>query len=458
MIYPQVIKYLNSFINYERLSGYCYNASFELGRFRKFLEYIGNPQKELNVIHIAGSKGKGSTCAFISYILKEAGFKVGLYTSPHLNDFRERIRVLAHSPKLIVHNTRAKSLVFEGMIPKNDICSLVSRLKPAIDKFNRKYRYNNLTLFEVYTAIAFQYFKNNKVDFAVLETGLGGRLDATNVCSSLVSVITPISLEHTYLLGSSVGRIAFEKASIIKKENKTAINGRKIAVSSAQDKSAMKVIERAACENKSILLKEGKDFGFRIKKDNAFDYRGEGNLEHLGINLLGRHQAANAALAIASVEALQYHNIKVKQEAVRRGLSKCVWPARFEIISRNPTVIIDGAQNSASMQALHQAVKENFPGRKIWLVFGIASDKELRDTCRQAEKITRNIILTRSDNPRAAEPCDLLKYFKADSLIAVKDSREALKVAKIRAKKEDIILVTGSLYLCGEIREQINRR
>ncbi|MDD5292610.1 MAG: Mur ligase family protein, partial [Candidatus Omnitrophica bacterium] len=305
MTYPQVIKYLNSFINYERLSGYRYEESFELERFKRFLEYIGNPRKDLRVIHVAGSKGKGSTCAFISHILKEAGFKVGLYTSPHLNDFRERIRILqqrANSKSQIV-----KSNEFEGMIFKSDICGLVSKLKPAIDKFNKNQRYGGLTLFEAYTAIALKYFKDKKVDFAVLETGLGGRLDATNTCNSLISVFAPISLEHTYLLGDNLGKIAFEKASIIKKENKTAVNGKKIAVSSAQGKSAMNMIEKIANKNNTVLLKEGTNFKFSAKRNNVFDYKGVNHLENLRISLIGRHQAANAALAIASVEALQYH-------------------------------------------------------------------------------------------------------------------------------------------------------
>ena len=178
MNYSQAIEYLDSFVNYERTSNYSYQYCLNLQRFVNFLNLIGNPQKGLKVIHVAGTKGKGSTSAFITYILRAAGFKVGLYTSPHLSDFRERIRVLIQSSKF-----KVQSYDFEGMISQKDICDLVSKLKPAIDRFNKNSQYGDLTFFEVYTAVAFQYFKDKKVDFAVLETGLGGRLDATNVCS-----------------------------------------------------------------------------------------------------------------------------------------------------------------------------------------------------------------------------------------------------------------------------------
>ncbi|MDD5005019.1 MAG: bifunctional folylpolyglutamate synthase/dihydrofolate synthase [Candidatus Omnitrophica bacterium] len=460
MNYSQAIKYLNSFVNYEKISSYSYGYPLKLQRFINFLNLIGNPQNDLKVIHVAGTKGKGSTSAFTAFILKEAGFKIGLYTSPHLNDFRERIRIL--NPKSEIRNPKQipnpKSQIqklddFEGMILKKDILGLVSGLKPKIDKFNKTSKYGELTFFEVYTAIAFQYFKDKKVDFAVLETGLGGRLDATNVCKSLVSILTPISLEHTYLLGNTLEKIAFEKASIIKKENKKSLNGKTLAVSAHQDKTALNVIKKMAQRNNAVLFYEGRDFKFKVKK-NSFDYKGLNyNLENLNIKLLGKHQIANASLAICAIEALRYQGIDIKEDAIKNGLKNCLWPARFEVISKKPTIIIDGAQNGASVKALSKALKEKFPGRKIWAIFGIAKDKELKDTSCEVEKITRNIILTKADNTRAAEPKDLLKYFKTNSQILTKNSKEALKVAKAKANKNDVILVTGSLYLCGETRE-----
>jgi dihydrofolate synthase/folylpolyglutamate synthase len=448
MTYPEAIKYLNSFINYENKSKYSYSETFKLERFKSFLKVLGHPQRDLRVIHVAGTKGKGSVCAFIVYILKECGFKVGLYTSPHLSDFRERIRILDRS-----HVARRTSQDFEGMISQKEICSLIKKLKPKIEKFNKYSKYGDLTFFEVYTALAFSYFKDKKVDFAVLETGLGGRLDATNTCRSLLSIITPISLEHTYLLGKTLKEITYEKASIIKKENKISGCGKRVALSAKQDKAVLKVIEARAKTTGASLIKEGRDFKFSVKGDGLFGYAGLNlKLDNLRINLIGSHQVANASLAVAGIESLQYHGIKVEEGVIRNGLINCVWPARFEIIAKNPLVIIDGAQNGASVKILRKAVKDNFSNKRTWLIFGISQDKELKDTCREIERFGATIILTKSDNPRAAEPKDLLKYFSDNSQILTSSTKEALDLAKKKANRNDVIIVTGSLFVCGEVR------
>lgn len=427
--YQKAVSYLQSFTDYERLTDYSYNNVFDLKRVEHFLELIGSPQEKLKIIHVAGSKGKGSVCAFIAYILKEAGFRVGLYTSPHLSDFRERIRILNQKTEI-----RRQKADFEGMILKGEVCKLVDKLKPLAKKFHKQSKYAALTFFELFTALALQYFKEKRVDFVVLETGLGGRLDATNVCSSLISVITPVSYEHTLRLGKTLRKIAFEKASIIKKENKKALNGKITALTSKQPKEALKVIKRIAKQNNAFLLKTRGDFK---------------------INLLGQHQKENASLAVAAIEALRYHNIKVSKQVIRKGLDKCRWPARFEVISKEPLIIFDGAQNAASVKALAKTVKEIFPDKKIWIVFGISKDKELKDTCREIEKISNQIILTKANNPRASEAKDLIKYFSRNSLPLTNCSEEALNLAKEKAGKDELILVTGSLYLCGEIRKYL---
>lgn len=451
MTYPQVKEYLYSFINYENLYRYPYEQSFNLNRIKTFLEIIGNPQSDLKVIHVAGSKGKGSVSIFIANILKHAGFKVGLYTSPHLNDFRERLRILDKSQA-----TGRQSQEFQGMISKREICNLVSKLKPSIDKFDKTAKYGALTFFEVYTALALEYFKHKKVDFVILETGLGGRLDATNTCHDLLSIITPISLEHTCLLGKTIKHIAREKASIIKRQNQKISDGRILALSAKQDRTAMSAIEKMSKRNKALLFREGKDFSFSKGKNNHFTHKGLNyNFRNLSIKLTGRHQAANASLAIASVEALRYHNIDVSKDAVRQGLKNCIWPGRFEIISKKPTVIIDGAQNSSSVRVLGKTLKEEFPNRKIWLIFSIARDKEIRDTCSELKRISENIILTRSTNPRTSDPKDLTKYFKKKSVFTEDSLKLALELAKSKVCEKDLIVITGSLYLCGEVKRII---
>src|SRR3989339_274022 len=225
MSYLEALRYLNSLTNYEQKSNYPYSDSFELKRTEGFLRLLGQPQRGLKCLHIAGSKGKGSACVFAAYILRQAGFRVGLYPSPHLIDFRERIRVLKpiadsglghRRPNHGLLASRTRGADFEGMISKRELAGLVNRLQPRIEEYNRNLKNSSLTFFEAYTALAFNYFKEKKVDFAVLETGLGGRLDATNVVNPLVCAITPISFDHTDKLGRTLKEITGEKVGIIK--------------------------------------------------------------------------------------------------------------------------------------------------------------------------------------------------------------------------------------------------
>ncbi len=447
MSYKQTQNYLNSFINYENKNAYSYNESFKLGRIKAFLEKIGNPQENLKCIHVAGSKGKGSTCAFIAYILKEAGFKTGLYTSPHLSDFRERIRILEQKSEV-----RSQKSEFDGMISKEQFTNLVAKLKPQIDKFNKTSQFGPLSFFEVYTAIAFEYFKEKKVDFAVLETGLGGRLDATNVVNPLACAITPISLEHTYLLGSTLKAIAAEKAGIIK-------NKGQIVITSVEEKDALDVIKQRCKEFAAKLFVLNKDFSFKkIKSDSKeqiFNVSGiSGNYKNLKINLLGEHQLINAATAVACVEALRFQNINVSKEAIKKGLQATRWPARFEIIGNNPKIILDAAHNPASARALKETFKENMNSTKPILVFGISNDKDIPGVVKELTAITDDIILTKSDNPRATEPKELKKFFAQNKNITLtKNTKQAMELALEKAKINDAILVTGSLFVVAEVRK-----
>ena len=446
MTYPEAIKYLELFINYEKIPAYPYKQSLKLERIKDFLCLIGNPQDSLRCIHIAGSKGKGSTCAFITYILREAGYKVGLYTSPHLSDFRERIRILTPDSRLPTPNRD-----FEGMISKGELAGLINKLKPKISKYNKISRYGPLSFFEVYTALAFVYFKEKKIDFAVLETGLGGRLDATNVVSPLVCAITPISYEHTQKLGNTLKQIASEKAGIIK-------DNRSIVISAPQEAEARKVIKDRCGKVGAILYKVGKDISY-IGNNRRFHLNGISRRHNnLQIRLLGQHQIINAAVAVAVVEALGPGNIKINAGHIKKGLYKTVWPGRCEIVSRDPLIVLDGAQNSASAKVLKNAIKENFRYSKLILVLGISNDKDIAGVCSQVCPSADKIILTQADNPRAANVAMVKRIIMSlhrDARSPVIETK-AVKQAKVEvlkmAGKEDLVLVTGSLFVVGEFR------
>ncbi len=441
MNYREAISYLESAVNYERIPAYPYKESFKLERIKDFLQIIGNPQDCLRAVHVAGSKGKGSTCIFIAYILRQAGYNVGLYTSPHLADFRERIRILRRTdatPPRRIHND------FEGMINRRDLTVLIKRLKPQIDKYNEVSQYGPLTFFEIYTALAFIYFKEKKTDFIVLETGLGGRLDATNVVKPLVCVITPVSLEHTDKLGKTLKEIALEKAGIIK---------RGVAVVCAsQEKVVLGVIRDKCKEIKAKLYEFGRDIIYK-KTGDSFVVAGlSDNYEGLRINLLGEHQFMNSAVAIGAVELLSKQGVKIDPESIRNGLNAAVWPGRCEVISRSPWVVLDGAQNSASTSVLAKALKSNFKYKRLILVFGVSSDKDIKGICRILSGLSDIIILTRADNPRAADPKQLGGYFKGKRLYSTESVSQAKAISLRVARKSDLILVCGSLFVVGEFR------
>jgi dihydrofolate synthase/folylpolyglutamate synthase len=269
MTYPETLAYLDSFINYEKLAVYPYKEFFKLERIRNFLDIIGNPQGALKCVHIAGTKGKGSTCAFISYILKEAGYKTGLYTSPHLSDFRERVRILQPYRQ---GEEKAAEKGFEGMIPQEDLIRLMEYLRPQIEEYNKDSQLGALSFFEAYTALAFIYFKEQEVDLVVLETGLGGRLDATNTVDSLVCAITPISYEHTQKLGNTLREIAYEKAGIIKSSSPV--------ISAPQEEEAGIVIRNKCQEYGAKLYVVGSQIRYECR-GLSFSIKGEIGRAHV---------------------------------------------------------------------------------------------------------------------------------------------------------------------------------
>ena len=447
MTFKEALKYLQSFVNYERFTSFPYSKDFNLDRIQSFLEVLGSPHKNLKCIHIAGTKGKGSTAAFVSYILREAGFRTGLFTSPHLYSTRERIRILEPRQEY----PSGKDIDFEGMISKKDLSLYTDKIRSSIKKFSANSQSGSLTFFEIYTALALLYFREKNVDFAVLETGLGGRLDATNVVNPLVCGITQISLEHTHLLGGTLRKIAYEKAGIIKEK------GQVVAIS-PQEKDADRVIQDRCSRYQAKLYRVGKDLHF--KRDSLNQKRQiisiEGLLSkysNLTIKLLGRHQLINAATAIGIIEAMRNFNIAVSKDAIKKGLRAAIWPGRFEVIGKAPYIILDGAQNTASAKALKETLQEVFKSRKKILILGISKDKDIEGICKILGKIADKIILTRADNPRAADPNILRNFVKKEKVISTtQNAKKAVRLALQNASKKDLVLVTGSLFLVGEVR------
>ena len=433
MTYPEALTYLNCLINYEKRGGYDYRASFKLDRMRKLCSLLGDPQGTINAIHVAGTKGKGSTCSFLHSILRSAGFKTGLYTSPHLSSFLERIRI------------------GDTLITEADLSRLADKVRAACANLD-----DAPTFFEVCTAIAYLYFSEKKADFAVYEVGLGGRLDATNIIEPLVSVITPISYEHTELLGSTLAEIAGEKAGIIKQGG--------ICISAPQEAEALSVIERACEAKKNRLVLVGRDITYKEleETDTREAFSVDGAFEDYGrleTNLLGAHQAVNATVAIGAAEALRLHGVTISADAVGRGIASAAWPGRLEVMRRRPLIVLDGAQNRASAAALAKAVKKLFEFKKLILVLGVSKDKDVRGILDELLPTADDVVLTRSNiAERALEPskiADILKECqnRRQAPCLTGSVGEAIRVARGKTAPEDLMLVTGSLFVVGEARD-----
>jgi dihydrofolate synthase/folylpolyglutamate synthase len=362
-----------------------FGINLGLDRISILLDRLDDPQRRLKVIHVAGTNGKGSTCAMIASILKEAGFKVGLYTSPHLFKYNERIKV------------NGQDISDQDF---NDGLQLVEKLASQPP-----------TVFEALTALAFWYFAKQKVDYAVIEVGMGGRLDATNVVTPLICVITNIDLEHTAILGRTLAKIALEKAAIIKPG---------IPIITAETKpEALKVIKHQAEKNQSMLIQVGSQ------------------QEGLHSALIGEHQKTNAACAVVAVRLA---GINVSKEAVVRGLDKVKWPARFQLVSQKPLTIVDGAHNPAGVATLIATLKAQFPGRKFTFVLGTQSDKDSASMLSLLKPVAGRIVQTHSSHQNAAN----------------KKSVELGRVLQQTAGADRVI--TGSLFLVADALKLLDRR
>jgi len=431
--YPEVIAYLHSLTDYERTRIERYTSdTLDLSRVERLLAEVGDPHRMYPVVHIAGTKGKGSTGAMIESCLRSAGYRTGFYTSPHLHTFRERIRVDGDE------------------ITRDEVISLVEEIQPLLEKVP------GVTTFEATTVLGFLYFARMGVDVAVIEVGLGGRLDATNVVNPLVSVITSLSLDHTYLLGDTLAEIAYEKAGIIKPGVPV--------VNAPQRQSADEVIQTVSRDRRAPLVQVGRHWkvipgpadlngqhlGVRCLRTDGSDLEGE-----YWISLLGRHQLENVGNAVAALDVLRQQGLDISVEAVRAGLSSVSWPGRFEVLNREPLVVVDCAHNPYSVQILNQALEEWFPNQRWVLIFGASADKDIEGMLRVLLPKTMYNIVTRSDHPRGAAPSEL-----ADAVARLGSGAEvSVNVRKALKRGVGLIgpgtglLITGSIFVVANARE-----
>jgi dihydrofolate synthase/folylpolyglutamate synthase len=433
--YQNALEYLSSFVDYSlKDQKIMAAADFNLDRVFDLMVSLGNPQENYPSIHVAGSKGKGSVSALCASALQAQGYKVGLYTSPHLHHFEERIQINRE------------------MISRTDLVRMVDEIKPHVAAIP------NLTAFEIETALALWFFSIQQVDVAVIEVGLGGRLDATNVITPRVSVITALFLEHTLFLGDTLSKIAAEKAGIIKPGIPVVL--------SPQSDDALQVIAHFAARNNSPLVLVGRDYTFESinmsLENQSFMIRSEktGNRVELQINLLGLHQVENATTAYATLQVLRDQGVAITDEAIRRGFSLAKWPARFEILCRKPTIIVDAAHTPDAVRKLSQTIDQILPNRPLVLVFGASDDKNVQGMFAELLPKTQHLICAKSSHPRSIDVNKLkdlaLPFGIATN--AIENIGQAIIYAKQVAGDEAIVLITGSIFLAGDARFAIKEQ
>ena len=413
-----------------------YGSKLGLERISYLVEQLGNPQDSLKIIHVTGTNGKGSVCKFISSILQEAGYGVGVYLSPHLQRFSERFVVGGQE------------------ISEDAIVSLVGQVQPVVEGMIKQQK--TPTFFEIVTAMAFVYFKEQKVDYAVVEVGLGGRFDATNVVTPLLAVITNISLEHSEQLGNTLRSIAVEKAGIIKES---------IPVITATRGEARVVIEQVARKKNAPVTAIEPSSWKRVvhtRHDQEFLIHGFLKDHIVKTSVLGEYQGENIALALGVVEELQMQGIYISDENIVNGIEKTINPGRMEIISEQPLIVLDGAHNPAGMQMLKKTLQEDFGYDRLILVLGILRDKDIQEMISSIVSICDVIIVTKSENIRACEPeklKEIVEDLRFSKSLFVEDSlTQAVDLAKRIASDTDLICISGSLFTVGEARSYVLKR
>jgi len=423
--YFDALTYFYSYAHYNPADVSAWN----LERLKGLLARLGNPHKRFPSLLIAGTKGKGSTAAMGESILRQAGYKTGLYTSPHLHSFRERIRLSGEA------------------VSEEQVVELAQQLKPYFDDTP------NLTAFELITAVAFVAFAEANIDAAVLEVGLGGRLDATNAVDPAVAVITSISYDHTQILGETLTLIAREKAGIIRPGA--------LVISAPQYDEAMRMIEQVCQEHQARLVVVGRDWKW---EPGSFSLDGQSFSvcgQTYWLPLIGGHQVVNAVTAMAAVTGFaERTGLKVAPEAIKAGLAKVTWLGRLEILSREPYLVVDSAMNGDSAEKLVQALKRYFPGRRVIFIFGASNDHPIRDMLKALLSLSSQMFIVASRHPRAEKP-EKLAALASEMGYEVRPMSSvpaALDSALAEAGPDDLICVTGSLFLVADGREAWLRR
>lgn len=410
--YKDAIEYLYSLQKY--------GIKFGLSKTSNIMKAMGNPHHGKRYIHVAGTNGKGSVSAMLESILIKTGMKVGFYSSPHLIRFTERFRINGKE------------------IPQAKTIDLVNELRSVIDPSEPP------TFFEATTAMALSYFARENVDISIMEVGMGGRLDATNVIKPLVSVITNISLEHQDFLGNLLIDIAGEKAGVIKKGVDL--------LTAAEQPSVIKLFKEACERRKAVFRRLGDDFRYRSKGSEMSYFGMNRDLRGLKPGLIGRYQKRNTALALAVIEILETKGFRISERDIRDGLAATEWPGRLQIISRDPFVIVDGAHNPTAVRNLVDSITDGFSYDRLIAVMGIMEDKDINNIIRLISNVADYIICTRPDYYRAADPWRIMKEVSGlgKQGEVVDYLSEAVNKAKSMASSRDLILITGSLFTAGE--------
>lgn len=424
--YTEAIEYIHS--------TYKFGSKLGLENIKELLNRLGNPQNEKKIIHIAGTNGKGSTSAMISYILSEQGNKVGLYTSPYLEEFNERIKINNNN------------------ISNQKLAYIIEKVKISVDEMVSE-GFNHPTEFEIITAAAFLFYDLENVDFIVLEVGLGGRFDATNVIESpLLTILTSISMDHMQYLGDTLEKIAFEKCGIIKPQVKVVV--------ASQHHESMKIIkEQCAIKSAECINSDDAEIitlGYNIYGQDLL-YKYKNNEISFKLSLLGEYQISNVKTVLTAIYTLKENGIRISSESIKSGLKNVKWPGRFEIINKNPMIVLDGAHNEEGIIELKKALKKYFPTNNINIVLGILKDKQYKEMVKTISDSATNIIATEPDNDRKLSAFELATEVSAynKNVSYFSDYKDAVNNALKSLKANEVLCIAGSLYLIGVVKKYL---